>query len=741
MRGFFLPERFVVLKTALALRGLVCSALFIATLVQAADVQQRPRIGLVLGGGGARGAAHIGVLEVLEKLHVPVDCIAGTSMGALVAGAYAAGMSPEVMRRELGKADWADMFIDNPDFSEMSYRNKVTQRRFLPGSETGITPDGAKYQSGVVAGQKIKLFFNQLVRSNQGERNIEDLPLPLSIIATDIGTGEKVVFKDGSLTKAMRASMSVPGLLAPVDHQGRKLVDGGLVDNVPIQEVKDRCQADVVIAVNVGSPLLKAENVGSLLTVSAQMINILTEQNVTRSLALLTPKDVLIKPDLEGISAGDFPRHAETADRGRVAAEAMIPELKRLSQPEDKYLAWWKGIEVTSRVSPRIDQVEVVGLSRVNAAAIEQHLHARPGDTIRPSDINRDLLRMYGDGYYESVDYSVLTQRDRNILRVLPIEKSWGPDYLRFALNLESNTTQGATFGLRAAYQKTWLNSLGAEMLTSLQVGNTNAIGINFYQPLDPAQKYFAEVSAGIGQTTLDVFYREKQVAEYKDINAAMGLSVGANVGLLGQVRLGWLERRRDFDVNIGSPDLPSGQVTYGGWRATLDFDQMNAMYFPSAGWASKLAYFDSPDAGYSRLDVDLRGAFSVSNTVINGKVSYAGSPRAELPFYDSASLGGFLNLTAFGRNQVIGDDITYVGLRAEQIIGRLPLGLRGDMRVGLALEGARVGNRYIEGTRNEILDSTAIYVGGETPFGPTYIGAAYSAKGVTNLFLSVGVP
>jgi NTE family protein len=729
-----------VLKTSPVLRGLVLSAALVASLAQAME-PPRPRIGLVLGGGGARGAAHIGVLEVLEKLHVPVDCIAGTSMGALIAGAYAAGMTPAVMRRELAKADWADMFIDNPDFSEMSYRNKVTLRRFLPGSETGVTPDGVKYQSGVVAGQKIKLFFNQLVGANQGERNIENLPLPLSIIATDIGTGDKVVFRDGSLTKAMRASMSVPGLLAPVDHQGRKLVDGGLVDNVPIQEVKDRCQADVVIAVNVGSPLLKAEQVGSLLTVSAQMINILTEQNVTRSLALLTPRDVLIKPDLDGISAGDFPRHGETADRGRRAAEAMIPELQRLSRPPTEYLAWWKGIEGTSRTSPRIDQVEVIGLSRVNAAAIEQHLHARPGDTIRPSEINRDLLRMYGDGFYESVDYTVLAQRERNILRVLPIEKSWGPDYLRFALNLESNTTQGATFGLRAAYHKTWLNALGAELIAGVDVGHTNALGVNFYQPLDPAQQYFFEMNAGVGQSTLDVFYKEKQVAEYKDKNAAIGLALGANVGLLGQVRLGWLERRREFEVNIGSPDLPSSRATYGGLRATLDFDQLNAMYFPSAGWASKLAYMNSPDAGYARLDASVRGVFSVGNTVINSSASYTGSPRGNLPLFDAASLGGFLNLSAFGRNQVIGDDVVYVGVRGEQIIGRLPLGLRGDMRIGVALEGARVGSRFIEGTHNEILDSTAIYVGGETPFGPTYIGAAYSSKGVTNIFLSVGVP
>jgi NTE family protein len=173
-------------------------------------------------------------------------------------------------------------------------------RRFLPASETGVGPDGLKYQTGVVTGQKIKLFFNQLVGDYLGEREIDRLPLPLSIIATDIVQGQRVVFRSGSLTTAMRASMSVPGLMSPVEINGEKLVDGGLVDNVPIGEARSRCQADVVIAVNVGSPLLKAEDISGLLSISVQMVNILTEQNVTRSLATLKATDIYIKPDLEG---------------------------------------------------------------------------------------------------------------------------------------------------------------------------------------------------------------------------------------------------------------------------------------------------------------------------------------------------------------------------------------------------------------------------------------------------------
>jgi len=721
-------------------RLLILALLSTATAAIAADTS-RPRIGLVLGGGGARGAAHIGVLEVMEKLRIPVDCVAGTSMGALVAGTWAAGMSPATMRQNLAAADWADMFIDDPEYAELSHRNKQMARRFLPGSESGVMADGVKYQPGMVSGQKIKLFFNQLLRSNQGERNIEDLPLPLSVIATDIGTGERVVFRDGPLTQAMRASMSVPGLLAPVDHQGRKLVDGGLVDNLPIAEVRERCQADVVIAVNVGSPLLKAEEVGSLLTVSAQMIAILTEQNVTRSLALLRQGDIYIKPDLGPITAGDFSRHAEAADLGRQAAEAMRSQLARLALDEASYMAWWQGIEVRRRNSPRIDEIQITGLNRVNPAAIERHLHVEPGETIRPTAINRDLLRMYGDGWYESVDYTVLTQRDKNILRVMPLEKRWGPDYMRFGINLQADNSQGTSFGLRAAYHSTWLNRLGGELIVTGDVGSTNRLGASFYQPLEARQRFFAEATTGIEQSRLNIYQDDRRIAQYKVTESGFGAYLGANIGVLGPVRVGWLQRHRYYDPDIGVPALPKADQAFGGWKIGLDFDQFDRMHFPTRGWAAQLSYFDSPEADYSRADANLQGAFSLGGTVFNARVRYTASPRGTLPVYDAAQLGGFLNMTAFAPNQLIGDDVRYAGLRTEQIIGSLPLGLRGDMRLGLALEAVQLGKRYTETNRSGILDSAAIYLGGQTPLGMAYIGFGYSTSRVSNLFLFVGTP
>ena len=709
-----------------------------------AATEARPRVGLVLGGGGARGAAHIGVLEVLRELRVPVDCVAGTSMGALVTGAFAAGLSPAEMRDALAKADWNDMFLDNPTYSEINYRNKIVSRRFMPGSETGVKDDGVSYQGGVVAGQKIKLFFNSLVHSDLGERHIEDLPLPVALIATDIGNGERVVMREGSLTTAMRASMSVPGLMAPVDRQGRKLVDGGLVDNMPISEVRRLCQADVVIAVNVGSPLLKSEDVGSLLTVTAQMVNILTEQNVSQSLATLSSGDIYIKPDLEGISAGDFKKSSETADRGRVAATGQVERLRALSVSEADYAAWVGRIGYARTEPRKIDEIQVAGLKRVNPEAVRRHLSAAAGDTADTAQLNRDMMRIYGDGWYETVDYTLLDARDRNILRVTPVEKAWGPDYLRLGFNLDTNFKQDSSYTLRGAYDKTWINNLGGQMLIGGEIGRKNTIGIDWYQPLDSRQRYFFESSLSYTNEAQGVFQDGHKVAEYSNSQGRVALGVGVNVGVLGHVRAGWQGLRWDSELRTGVPSgiLPeSSKTSYGAGYLALDFDQMDRLYFATSGWAARVGYFNVPSQDYSKVTADLRAAKAFGDVVVNGKVSYQGSPSGTLPFYDAGTLGGFLNLSGFASGQLVGDDIRYGGVRFEKIIGRLPLGLRGDMRAGLALEAGKVGTPYTETKRTGWLKSTTLYLGGETPLGPIYLGYGRSDAGSSNVYLFIGTP
>jgi NTE family protein len=728
---------------------LFCAAGLLLPLLVGAQEQAdagppgRPRVGLVLGGGGARGAAHLGVLEVLERLRVPVDCVAGTSMGALVAGAWAAGLSPAQMHQELSRADWSDMFQDNPDYADLNLRNKRLLQRFLPGSEAGIRDGGAITPPGVVSGQKIKLFFNQLVRAGTGEPQLEALPLPVSIIATDIGSGERVVFRDGSLTLAMRASMSVPGLMAPLEYRARKLVDGGLVDNLPIREVRERCGAEIVIVVNVGSPLLAPEQVSGLLSVTAQMVALLTEQNVSASLATLRPGDIYIKPDLGPIGASDFDRHAEAAERGRSAAEAAAEPLSRLAVTSAQYAAWRERISVRERETPRIDEIQIAGMLHAVPAVIERYLEQRAGAPLDSAALDRDLMRAYGDGYYERVDYSLhTTQRGRNVLSIVPVEKNWGPDYLRLGLRLDSNLSQGSSYLLRVGYQKTWLNDLGGELLVTGELGSVTGASVEIYQPVTPGQRWFIDAAAEYRRERSDYFEGVRRVAEYRTGRARLELSAGLNFDLYGQLRVGWRETKIGNELDTGSEIAAlAPERSSAGWLLSLDMDRLDRLYFPRRGWAAQASWYRSPNSGYARAGMDLRSAWPWQSWVLGARASWAGSPQGRLPFNDAARLGGFLNLTGYANGQLIGDEVAYGHLRAERIIGSLPLGLRGDMRLGIALEAGKVAQPYLPQHRDGTLDSLALYLGGETPLGTAYIGVGHASGGSTNAYLFIGTP
>lgn len=701
---------------------------------------ERPKIGLVLGGGGARGAAHIGVLEELERLRIPVDCVAGTSMGALVAGAWASGLDAATLRSELGKADWNDLFQDNPGYNDINYRSKRLAKRFLPGSEAGITPNGLVTPPGVVAGQKIKLFFNQLVRSDAGDRMIEQLAIPVSIIATDIGTGARVVFREGSLTLAMRASMSVPGLVAPLDYDGRKLVDGGLVDNLPIQEVRNLCGAEVVIAVNVSTPLLHASEINGFLSISTQMVSILTEQNVTQSLAGLTADDIYIKPDLASITAAQFERSAEAADRGRLAAQGASA-LAGLSVSPDAYAAWRARWAAGEQPLPQVDAIEIAGLKAVNPVAIERYLEQKTGERLNVAQLNRNLLRAYGDGYYERVDYTLTHENDKNLLRITPVEKAWGPDYVRLGINLNSTLTGRSTFSLRGVYQKTWLNPLGGEFLATAELGSNTGVGTELYQPLDPQQRYFLDAAASVRRENFALFIDDLRISDYRNSIGRLDLTAGMNIGMTGQLRLGLRNERQTATIEAGLPLVPDDPLHVQGWLASWETDQKNQLHISSTGWSGKGSWFESTAGHYNRLNLNLEGSYQLQNWVLGVRGSYVGSTYGQIPMQEMGRLGGFLNLSGFANDQLIGDRMAYGHLRVERILGRMPLGLSGDMRLGLALEAAKVADPLTEPRRTGLLNSTVIYMRGETPFGPAYIGVGQSSSGPVNAYLFIGTP
>jgi len=700
-----------------------------------------PRTALVLGGGGARGAAHIGVLEVLERERIPVDCVVGTSMGGLVAGSYAAGLSPKRMRKKLAEADWTDIFLDIADYSQLSYRKKQVSQRYLPGTELGLTERGLQLQSGVVAGEKIKLFFNQLVDADLGEREIQQLSMPLAIVATDIGTGERVVFREGSLTQAMRASMSVPGLMAPVEYEGRKLVDGGLVDNLPIGVARELCGATRVIAVNVGSPLRSPDNIGSLLSVTVQMIGILTKQNVERSLTSLTGNDIYIAPELGDIKSSDFARYEEAADIGKVAAEQQLAVLKQWSVSEQEYRAWKREYKEQDVPAVHIDEIAIAPLQRIHPDFVMRQIHQEANQPLDRVSLERDLIRTYGDGYYENVDYRIVKENDRHVLEINAREKPQGSDYFIFGFSIDNEYRLGSNFNFRGAYRNTWLNAYGGEFFATMDLGGRPSIKLDFYQPLNYRQSYFVEPVYFSSRDDISIFIDDDRIADYRLDTAYAELMLGRNLGSFGQAKLGWREYDVDGKADLSAVLLPDVSSIYGGALFQINLDRRNRLYFPSHGWRADITYFETHQdvEAYKKLTFDLGGAYKLDQFVLGARTSYITSLSGQLPIYDAVMLGGFLNMSGYARNQILGDDALYAHLRAERIVGRMPLGLNGDMRLGLGLEAARLETNYTITAEDDWLNSAVIYLGGETPLGPLYLGYGFTLEGDFNFYLQLG--
>ncbi len=725
-------------------RALVAALVFCCALEALAQAP-RPRVGLVLGGGGARGGAHLGGLEVLEQLRVPFDCVAATSMGALVGGAYVAGVTPARMKENIRETDWNALFDDSVGREELNLRRKHLDDRFFSALEFGATSQGLRFREGVVAGVKIKLFFNQLVGAETGERSIEDLPLPLSLLATDIGTGERVAMRTASLTSAMRASLSVPGAVAPVQRDGRKLVDGGLVDNVPVQEVRERCGAQVVIAVNVGSPLLPAEEVQGVLSVVAQMVNLLTEQNVARSLAALGPDDVYMRPELGTIGAADFGRQIEAAGIGRKAAEAVADKLRRYSVSPGEYAAWRRKFEGKPAVTPKIDQVQMAETRFMDKETLRDQISQKEGEPLDAKRLDRDLVMLYSQGDLQGVDYSVLTERDKTILRVTPIEKPWGPDYMRFGLNLSADIYD-ASYNVRALYRRTLLNPLGAEWLTAVQIGSDQGIGTEFYQPFDKRQRFFVRPFARYDIRTVGLYRNGEREAEYFARQWQGGAEVGANLGIYGEAKIGWTERGVRANVETGSSDLPSVDFRSGGATGALAIDTQDYAFFPTQGFKVNARVFDaqrvSGDTGKNGLaEVRFGGAKTVGDFIFLGTLEGGAPTHGTLPFIDSFSLGGPRRLSGFAPNQIVGDEYTYGRLEAQYRLTR-PIPLVGlSMIAGLQAETGRMKNSVNEPTLTDWQTSFGAYLATNTTFGPMFIGVADAKNGKTRLFIFLGTP
>ncbi len=705
-----------------------------------------PRIGLVLSGGGARGAAHVGVLRVLEELRIPIAAIAGTSMGALVGGTYASGLSVAEMERRLTTADWDFLFVDEPPREDWPIRRKEQGMRPTWDFSLGINDKGVQLPKGALTGQKVELFFADLVKGADGVRNFDDLSIPFRAVATDLEDGGMKVFDSGPLPEVMRASMSVPGLFSPVEIDNRLYVDGGLVRNLPV-DVARKMGVDLVIAVNLGSGYLPRDQLGTVVGVLGQMIAILTEQNVQRSLKELRKgRDILIVPDLGDITSGDFDRAADAIKTGEIAARAATAQLKRLSLSPEAYAAWRAGRPAPATDVAPVAVVEVQGLKLVNPmvfAPLIAHQQGRPLDRQR---LEADIQDIYGSGDYQGINYRIVERDGKEVLVVTATEKANGPGYLTFGLNFSSDFQGDNFMGIRGTYRRTWINSLGAEWFATAQIGNVLDLYTEFYQPLRVDRAWFVAPYAGIGRVPLNVYQDGSRIAGYDLSRAVVGIDLGATLGSDAELRVGVSGGYANMVLDTGDPSLPQGQENETGLRAALRYDTLDSAFVPRQGNRATLALFSPQPAlgaanSYNRLEGDWTGAWSLGNNTLVGRARLGGTLGGELPYYDEFAVGGLFDLPGYATGELRGGQIVYGGLAYYHRLTTLKPPIGRGVYAGVTLEGADLQDSFRGLTAPGTRFGSSVFLGADTWLGPIYLGLGLSGAGDGAAYLQLGKP
>ena len=714
----------------------------------AASAPKRPKICLVLSGGGARGAAHVGVLKVLEELRVPVHCIAGTSMGALVGAAYATGTTLPEMDAILKEITTELLFKEKPPREELSMRQKSDDYRIFVGPEIGIgggvRGGGLGLPKGVVTGVQLETVLRRLAKA-PGYYQFDKLPIPYRAVATDLVTGKAVVFQNGELANVMRASMSVPGAVAPAEFGGMMLVDGMLTSNLPVATAR-AMGADVIIAVNVGTPLLKREQLTSILGVTGQMLSILTEQNVQESLASLKPTDILISPELGAFSTGDFDNLPKISPLGEAAARKEVDRLAQLAIPASEYAALRQRQQVV--VAPDlqpVDEIRFENLQRVNPKTAQAVMQTEVGKPIDQQTLDRDMRRIYGTGDFEHVNYRFLEEPGRRILAVDAVEKSWGPDYLRFGLGLSTDFTGDAYFNLLARYRKTWLNSLGAEWRTDLQVGRTSNLFSEFYQPLNAEGDFFVSPNVLFERRSSTLYSGDSRLGRYDFVSSQFAFDVGAQFRQYGVLRLGVMRGTLSPSLDTGPQYLtpPQSKIDTGAYKARLLFDRLDSVNFPRNGWNAGLGVYDSNTAlgaqdNYTKWDIDGTTAHTFGNHSFNFSVKAGGKTDSNpLPYYDQFQWGGFLQQSGYKTGQLLGENITFG--RAVYFHRIMKGTLLEGAYSGFSLEAGRVGGPLVPGSPTGLLKSGSIFVASDTPLGPAYLAYGRAADGNDSFYFFLG--
>ena len=753
----------------LVVRALVAASAFIVATVAiaatppslaasaASPAPHRPRIGLVLYGGGARGLAHVGVLKVLEREHVPIDVIAGTSMGAIIGGLYASGMSAGEMEAVLAHVHWDAMFASRVDRQQLSQRRKEEDFEISPLIEIGMRNGELRVPLGALSGRGLESLLRRHTLSARNVHQFDALPIPFRAVATDMESGQPVVLADGDLALALRSSMSVPGVFAPTEVDGRILGDGGLVNNVPI-DVARAMGADVLIVVNIGTPLAARETLSSVAGLTTQMVNILTEQNVQRSLATLTDSDVLIAPDLGKLTSADFNRAPELVALGERGAQPLAARLAALSLDAGAYAEWRSAHAAGPRPQTTVAFVRFDGTETSHPQRFASQLESKVGQPFDPGKAERDARRLAATGDYVRADYQLVSTPDGDGLVFELEDKPWGPHYLRVGLDLSTDFRGSSAFNLKISHNRHWLDANGSEWRNQWQIGQVPRWFTELYHPLNwtvgASNDWFL---AGYGEL------QRREVAVYNNDSGAergrfnrgsgrIGIDLGQPWGELGEVRIGLTHV-----VERSSPDILAAEYTgprqgttvrEGGLRVGVVLDQLDYANFPQRGYRVEAEsvvgrHRDTMAAGsqpFTRFEAQGSVVASSGRHTLNAYARVQSAGSSALSGLGRYTLGGFHQLSGYRTGQLDGNSVLFGRLTYYMRSTEAPVLTRGFF-VGGSLEAGNAWDRWNEVSLGGLRSGMSLFVGSDTGLGPLYFGVTYAPRGAAGLYLLIGRP
>ena len=706
----------------------------------------RPQIGVALSGGGARGFAHIGVLEALEDLNIPIDYIAGTSMGSIIGGLYASGLTTQKLRRAVEhEIDWNRALNYTDDRDLLSYREKQTQRRFFQ-LELGIDKKGLAAPAGFINGQELFMELKRLTRNI----NIDDfakLPIPFKTVATDLNTAQPYLLEKGDLALALRASMAVPFAFAPVEIDGHLLADGGIVNNIPVDIVR-KMGADIVIAIDISTPLETIESTSSFLTVAKQSLNVSLIQNALRS---LKQADIVIAPEVKEFGVTDFYQGADLMTKGYEAIMAKVALLRSLALSTEEYVQYTATKQAKIPYTPTTITpafIELTGNERTHSALLQGKLESLKNRPLQFEDIKQATRELMTLKEFDQVTYQVThnSQGETGLLFNIH-EKPWGPNYFRLGLNVSTSFDDATDFLVLLRHEKLNVNRLGAEWINEVEFGKGFSLFTEFYQPLDYHRHFFIAPHAKLEHRFIDFFQQQESIAEYDLEGLQVGLDLGVNLGNRAVFRTGIVYDQANTDLRLGKivTEPTSGNVQENSLTFQFGYDNLDARVFARNGMKLDLdGHIYSTNIGsdfnYQQVKLYTRQHFSVHRrATLVTELTLATVFDSEPPEYEGFSVGGFDLLAGYPPGDIGGNQallfrvgglfnppgIPKFGSIDARLVGLLHLGNAWDKYDDIHLADLRYGG--------------LVGIVWETQFGNVLVGAGYTDGGSLRYNLSLG--